>query len=355
MLKGTVRRQGFTLIELLVVIAIIAILAAILFPVFAKAREKAMQATCTQNQRQLAVAVQIYAQDHDQTLPTADSVWGSLAIDRGILICPTKGKKTGNGYVYNINLSGVNESEIADTTEEMVTADGLVTSTVQVNTAGAVNSLNQAACRNVAYVPTDIEVRHGALFVASYLDGHAAATTATPFTDINWATATNATPTYPVYTAVDPHTGSTLAAAFATAPTTPWTATATSSMSFNNGAVRFAFGDNTSEIAVGLATGNATSASALNYCLYGNSGTLRILEAGAEQSIADSTYTNTDMFMIKRNGLDVTYWKKVGGGKPDLLLRSVKISPQTGALKVNALFSANGSSITAAQYSGARP
>lgn len=50
-------RRGFTLIELLVVIAIIAILAAILFPVFAKAREKARQTTCSNNQRQLAVAI----------------------------------------------------------------------------------------------------------------------------------------------------------------------------------------------------------------------------------------------------------------------------------------------------------
>jgi prepilin-type N-terminal cleavage/methylation domain-containing protein len=49
-----VNRHGFTLIELLVVIAIIAILAAILFPVFARAREKARQTTCTSNQRQIA-------------------------------------------------------------------------------------------------------------------------------------------------------------------------------------------------------------------------------------------------------------------------------------------------------------
>ena len=58
-------RKGFTLIELLVVIAIIAILAAILFPVFAKAREKARQATCTSNLKQLALASLMYAQDYD--------------------------------------------------------------------------------------------------------------------------------------------------------------------------------------------------------------------------------------------------------------------------------------------------
>lgn len=63
------RRRGFTLIELLVVIAIIAILAAILFPVFAKAREKARQTSCLNNCKQLALAALQYAQDYDETFP----------------------------------------------------------------------------------------------------------------------------------------------------------------------------------------------------------------------------------------------------------------------------------------------
>jgi prepilin-type N-terminal cleavage/methylation domain-containing protein/prepilin-type processing-associated H-X9-DG protein len=61
-------RSGFTLIELLVVIAIIAILAAILFPVFAQARDKARSAGCLSNQKQLGVALMMYAQDHDEKL-----------------------------------------------------------------------------------------------------------------------------------------------------------------------------------------------------------------------------------------------------------------------------------------------
>ncbi|MGE5532269.1 MAG: DUF1559 domain-containing protein [Bacteroidota bacterium] len=59
-------RKGFTLIELLVVIAIIAILAAILFPVFAKAREKARQSSCLSNVKQLALAEMSYCQDYDE-------------------------------------------------------------------------------------------------------------------------------------------------------------------------------------------------------------------------------------------------------------------------------------------------
>ncbi len=65
------RSKGFTLIELLVVIAIIAILAAILFPVFAKAREKARQATCLSNQKQIGLASMQYVQDYDETYPPA--------------------------------------------------------------------------------------------------------------------------------------------------------------------------------------------------------------------------------------------------------------------------------------------
>jgi len=63
------KRKGFTLIELLVVIAIIAILAAILFPVFARARENARRASCMSNLQQLGLGVMMYVQDYDETYP----------------------------------------------------------------------------------------------------------------------------------------------------------------------------------------------------------------------------------------------------------------------------------------------
>jgi len=69
--QSVIRRSGFTLIELLVVIAIIAILAAILFPVFARARENARRSTCTSNLKQIALAWMQYTQDYDEkAVPT---------------------------------------------------------------------------------------------------------------------------------------------------------------------------------------------------------------------------------------------------------------------------------------------
>jgi len=100
-MNATPTRRGFTLIELLVVIAIIAILAAILFPVFAKAREKARQSQCANNVRQLIIAIQIYQQDHEEKFPKRDSIFADVAFPPKSLNCPTYGTTKGIGYGFN--------------------------------------------------------------------------------------------------------------------------------------------------------------------------------------------------------------------------------------------------------------
>ena len=114
------KANGFTLIELLVVIAIIAILAAILFPVFARAREKARQASCASNVKQIMLALLMYAQDYDEQLCYGFNYTGYLATglylswynvlqpyvkNKQIFVCPSipmyNAETTYPGYVWN--------------------------------------------------------------------------------------------------------------------------------------------------------------------------------------------------------------------------------------------------------------
>jgi len=120
--------EGFTLIELLVVIAIIGILAAILFPVFAKAREKARQAACQSNLKQLGIAVAMYTQDYDNKYPFADmgyidatgrrmwwfNVYDPYVKNKQVWVCPTAGKQDSTDpnldsrTTYGVNGQGAN-------------------------------------------------------------------------------------------------------------------------------------------------------------------------------------------------------------------------------------------------------
>jgi len=158
-------RKGFTLIELLVVIAIIAILAAILFPVFAKAREKARQTSCMNNQKQITTAILMYAQDHDEMLPEASAIWGVIGVDKGVLRCPTKSRLS-NAYVYNNDVAGLALGKIDKPEAKVMTGDGTYTGTQETQYV-------KATYDNVAYLQTNYDTsRHGGKLQLSYVDGH---------------------------------------------------------------------------------------------------------------------------------------------------------------------------------------
>src|SRR5688572_8721348 len=105
-------RLGFTLIELLVVIAIIAILAAILFPVFAQAREKARQTSCLSNHKQIGTGLSMYVQDYDETYPCINwasptTLWATLYMEWSSQVQP---------YVKNTNIFECPSAQLTDKT-----------------------------------------------------------------------------------------------------------------------------------------------------------------------------------------------------------------------------------------------
>jgi len=179
--------RGFTLIELLVVIAIIAVLAAILFPVFAQAREKARQSTCLNNERQLALALTMYAQDNQQMFPPA-ATWTQL-INVGaskVYDCPSckvHGSQGQPDYFYcgydspTISngvgctmLAGTTLSDIASPTAAPMVVD-LLAPDANTSYASDKNGTN-GAFMGPYVAGSMVDLRHGDAANVAFVDGH---------------------------------------------------------------------------------------------------------------------------------------------------------------------------------------
>jgi prepilin-type N-terminal cleavage/methylation domain-containing protein len=164
--------SGFTLIELLVVVAIISVLAAILLPVFAKAREKARQTTCINNQRQIVTDLLLYAQDRDEILPHEDTVWQQLGLPRDVTRCPSASKQVARSILYSHYLSEAALGAFADPTVTVVTADGQHAATPAVPGTPPAVPHRIATLANTYYSRLDLDYRHGQCAVLGFLDGH---------------------------------------------------------------------------------------------------------------------------------------------------------------------------------------
>jgi prepilin-type N-terminal cleavage/methylation domain-containing protein/prepilin-type processing-associated H-X9-DG protein len=192
------RRPGFTLIELLVVIAIIAILAAILFPVFARAREAARQSSCLQNMRQMGTATMMYTQDNDETYPGGGGMgpnggwhpmWAQLIYpyvkNEGVFKCPSHSNtpKFGGGggtpalwssYGCNVN---VMQWQSAVTLAALQAPAGTVLFGEKNGDdwpAYQSNACQVYDCGSATWIPGNIiQPRHNEGCTIAYADGHA--------------------------------------------------------------------------------------------------------------------------------------------------------------------------------------
>jgi len=180
-------KRGFTLIELLVVIAIIAILAAILFPVFARAREKARQTSCLSNVKQLALASLMYAQDYDEKpipyyiggsyLYTYDDtyhggMWYKLIMpytkNEQILDCPSYSHKRGSDQ-YSGHTSGYSWSRYCNENDSL--AD--IETPSETMMTGDVGGTGNYRFYYKAYPTTYVAPRHNEGANVGLWDGHA--------------------------------------------------------------------------------------------------------------------------------------------------------------------------------------
>lgn len=185
-------RRGFTLIELLVVIAIIAILAAILFPVFARAREKARQTSCLSNLKQLGVASLMYAQDYDEVFPRTrgggppyigpywQEVIEPYVKNRQIFACPSeKTREVGYGPSCRIFTNGgagldIGKVTLPAETGMLVDYGGASPFNPAAGSAGYyIHPPSRTQCTGSATCPSSVSNRHNGGCNVVLCDGHA--------------------------------------------------------------------------------------------------------------------------------------------------------------------------------------